>query len=361
MRFMIKRRLTRRVNVGSVAVGAGAPISVQSMTTTDTKNPDATIEQIHALEDAGCEIVRCAVPDEVAAKALEKIRSGINIPLVADIHFDYKLALIAVESGVDCLRINPGNIGKRKRVEEVVKVCNKEKIPIRIGVNSGSLEKSVVKKYGGPTAMAMVKSAMGHMEILKELDFHDVKVSLKASDIFRTIEANRIFAKTTDIPLHLGITEAGTHYSGTVKSSVGLGVLLYEGIGDTIRVSLTGDPIPEIKAGFEILKSLGLRERGINFISCPNCGRLEGQILMIIEGLEKSLADIDHPYHVAVMGCSVNGPGESRAADVGVIAAPENKFHIYKQQSFWKKADQRDVVKIVSDVIREMYEKEPKK
>ena len=358
---MIKRRHTKSVNVGGVKVGGDAPISVQSMTTTDTKDSEATINQILALQNAGCEIVRCAVPDEDAAKALGKIKAGIQIPLIADIHFDHKLALVAVDSGVDCLRINPGNIGKPERVKQVVAACKKAKIPIRIGVNSGSLEKAIVKKHGGPTPQAMVDSAMGHIDILKNMDFFNIKVSLKASDIFRTIQANRIFAKQSDIPLHLGITEAGTHYSGTVKSSVGLGILLYEGIGDTIRVSLTGDPVPEIRAGFEILKSLGLRNRGLNFISCPNCGRLEGEILAIIEALEKELSDINHPYHIAVMGCSVNGPGESRAADVGVIAASDDQFHIYKNQSFWKKAERQDVVKIVSGVIRQMYSKEQKK
>lgn len=353
---MICRSTTRKINIGSVEVGGDAPISVQSMTTTDTRDAASTIGQIKALEDAGCEIVRVAVPDEEAAKAIAQIKAGIVIPLVADIHFDYKLALIAVDSGVDGLRINPGNIGKRVRVEKVVEACKSAGVPIRIGVNSGSLEKALIKKHGGPTGQAMVDSALGHVKILEELDFHQVKVSLKASDIFRTVEANRLFSQQTDIPLHLGVTEAGTHYSGTVKSAIGLGILLSEGIGDTIRVSLTGDPVPEIRVGFEILKSLGLRQRGINFVSCPNCGRLEGEILEIIEKLETELADVNHPFHLAVMGCSVNGPGESREADVGVIAAPNGEFHVYKEKSFWKKVPGDEVVKVVSDLIRKMHE-----
>ena len=355
---MIIRRKTRQIRIGSVPVGGDAPISVQSMTTTDTQDSGKTIDQIHDLETAGCEIVRAAVPDEQAARALKEIKSNICIPLIADIHFDYRLALIAVESGVDGLRINPGNIGKRERVEQVVKACSQTKIPIRIGVNSGSIEKALVKKHGGPVASAMVESAMGHIQILEELGFSDIKVSLKASDIFRTIEANRLFSKQSDIPLHLGITEAGTHYAGTVKSAIGLGILLSEGIGDTIRVSLTGDPVPEIRAGFEILKSLNLRQRGIHFVSCPNCGRLEGEILEIIEQLENELADLNHPYHLAVMGCSVNGPGESREADVGVIAAPDNHFQIYREKKFWKKIPKAQVVKVVAELVRQMHSKE---
>ena len=335
--------------------GGGAPISVQSMTNTDTRDVAATIAQIHALEKAGCEIVRCAVPDEPAAKALKEIKKGISIPLVADIHFQHKLALLAVDAGVDGLRINPGNIGKAERVREVVMACAQAKIPIRIGVNSGSLEKPVVEKHGGPTAGAMVESAMGHIKILEELDFHDVKVSLKATDIQRTLEANRLFAAQTDIPLHLGVTEAGTPYAGTVKSAIGLGILLAEGIGDTIRVSLTGDPVPEIRAGFEILKTLELRERGIHFISCPTCGRVEGNTLEIVEALEVELADVTAPFHVAVMGCSVNGPGESKGADVGVIASPDSHFLVYKAGSYHQKIKREDVVKYVSDAIREMH------
>jgi (E)-4-hydroxy-3-methylbut-2-enyl-diphosphate synthase len=344
-----------------VAVGGDAPISVQSMTTTDTRNVEATVAQIRALEAAGCEIVRCAVPDEEAARALEKIKAGISIPLIADIHFKHTLALIALESGVDGLRINPGNIGSRERVEQVVRACAERNVPIRIGVNSGSLEKALIAKHGGPTPTAMVESAMGHIRILEDLGFFDIKVSLKASDIQRTVEANRLFARQSDIPLHLGVTEAGTQYAGTVKSAIGLGILLAEGIGDTIRVSLTGDPIPEVRAGFEILKSLGLRLRGIHFISCPNCGRLEGDVLEIVEALEKGLADLNAPYHVAIMGCSVNGPGESREADVGVIAAPDDQFLIYRDKAFWRKVSKAEVVKIVSEIVREMHSKESKK
>jgi (E)-4-hydroxy-3-methylbut-2-enyl-diphosphate synthase len=355
---MIARRKTRQIHIGNVAVGGDAPISVQSMATASTKDAAATIDQIQRLTEAGCEIIRVAVPDEADAKAIAKIKQGISIPLIADIHFDHRLALIAVDSGVDGLRINPGNIGRRERVEQVVKACQANRVPIRIGVNSGSIEKALVKKYGGPTPEAMVQSALEHIKILEQLDFHDVKVSLKASDIPRTVAANRLFAQKTDIPLHLGVTEAGTHYAGTVKSAIGLGILLAEGIGDTIRVSLTGDPEPEIRAGFEILKSLELRRRGIHFVSCPNCARMEGPILEMIEALEKELADIDHPFHLAVMGCSVNGPGESREADVGVIAAPNDHFLIYRDKKFWKKVPHADVVPLVSEVIRQMSEKE---
>ena len=358
---MMQRRKTRQVRVGTVAVGGDAPVSVQSMTTTDTRDAKATIEQICELEKAGCEIVRCAVPDEQAARALAQIKAGISIPLIADIHFKHTLALIAVESGVDGLRINPGNIGNRKRVEQVVSACAAKGVPIRIGVNSGSLEKALVKKHGGPTPAAMVESAMGHVAILEQLGFSNIKVSLKASDIPRTVEANRLFANQTDIPLHLGVTEAGTQFAGTVKSAIGLGILLAEGIGDTIRVSLTGDPVPEIRAGFEILKSLGLRQRGIHFVSCPNCGRLEGQMLDIVEALEKELADINAPYHVAVMGCSVNGPGESREADLGVIAAPDDYFLIYRDKIFWKKVNRSEVVPLISRVVRQRYAKETHK
>ena len=355
---MIERRKTRQIRIGSIPVGGEAPITVQSMTTTNTSNAGKTIDQIHALTEAGCEIVRAAVPDEQAARALKEIKNNIQIPLIADIHFDHRLALIAVESGVDGLRINPGNIGKKERVEQVVKACLQANVPIRIGVNSGSIEKALVKKHGGPVPAAMVESAMEHVKILEDMGFTDIKVSLKASDILRTIEANRLFSQQTDIPLHLGITEAGTQYTGTIKSAIGLGILLSEGIGDTIRVSLTGDPVPEVRAGFEILKSLELRQRGIHFVSCPNCGRLEGEILEIIEQLEDELADLDHPYHLAVMGCSVNGPGESREADVGVIAAPEDHFLIYREKKFWKKIPKAQVVKVVSQVVRQMHSKE---
>ena len=358
---MIRRRKTRQVNVGSVAVGGDAPVSVQSMTTTDTRDAEATVAQIRALEAAGCEIVRVAVPDEDAARALPDIKAGISIPLVADIHFHHELALTAVDAGVDGLRINPGNIGKRDRVEQVVRACAKRKIPIRIGVNSGSLEKPLLKKHGGPTPEAMVESALSHVKILEDLDFYDIKVSLKASDVERTVEANRLFAARNDIPLHLGVTEAGTQYAGTIKSAIGLGILLAQGIGDTIRVSLTGDPAPEVRAGFEILKSLGLRRRGIHFVSCPNCGRLEGEILEVVEALEVELADVDAPFHLAVMGCSVNGPGESREAEVGVIAAPDDQFLIYKDGKFLRKLPRAQVVREVTEMVREMYAKESEK
>jgi (E)-4-hydroxy-3-methylbut-2-enyl-diphosphate synthase len=311
-------RLTRQIHVGTVAVGGGAPVSVQSMTNTDTRDVAATLAQIKRLAEAGCEIVRCAVPDQEAARALAAIRRECPLPLIADIHFDYRLALEALEGGVDGLRLNPGNIGERWKVEEVVRACAERRVPIRIGVNGGSLEKELLEKYGHPTAAAMAESALGHLRILEELGYREIKVSLKASDIRRTVEAYRLLAKEVDYPLHVGITEAGTTWSGTVKSAVGLGILLHEGLGDTLRVSLTGDPVEEVKVGWEILKSLELRERGPVFVSCPTCGRCQIDLIGVAEEVERRLHDLPKRITVAVMGCVVNGPGEAREADVGV-------------------------------------------
>ncbi len=315
---MVQRRKTRQIWVGKVPVGGEAPISVQSMAKTDTRDVESTVNQIWALECAGCEIVRVAVPDMVAASSLKRIKAQIRIPLVADIHFDYRLALKAIEAGVDGLRLNPGNIGTKWKVIEVVKASAERRVPIRIGVNAGSLEKALLQKYGEATAKAMVESALSHISILEELGYLNIKVSLKASDVTKTIEAYRLLADKVDYPFHIGVTEAGTAFTGTVKSAVGIGTLLAEGIGDTIRVSLTEDPVEEVRVGFEILKALGLKERGFTIVSCPSCGRAEIDINRLAKEVEKRLSGLEVPIHVAVMGCAVNGPGEARAADIGI-------------------------------------------
>ncbi len=312
------KRLTRQLHVGSVAIGGGTPCSVQSMCSTDTRDIKQTMAQINALADVGCEIVRCAVPDSDAADALATIKTLSPVPVIADIHFDYRLALRVLDGGIDGLRLNPGNIGEHWKVAEVVKAASDRKVPIRIGVNAGSLEKKLLEKYGHPTAEAMVESALGHIRILEDLKYQEIKVSLKASDVPKTVEAYRILSSQVDYPMHVGITEAGTIFSGTIKSSVGLGILLYEGIGDTLRVSLTGDPVDEVRVGYEILKSLGLRQRGVNFVSCPTCGRCQINLIKLAEEVERRLQSVDKPITVAVMGCIVNGPGEAREADVGV-------------------------------------------
>ena len=311
-------RTTRQIHVGTVPVGGGAPVSVQSMTNTDTRDVAATLAQIRSLAEAGCEIVRCAVPDQQAAAALAAIRRDCPLALIADIHFDYRLALAALAAGVDGLRLNPGNIGARWKIEEVVRACAERQVPIRIGVNAGSLEKPLLEKYGHPTAAAMVASALGHIRILEELNYRELKISLKASDVRRTVAAYRLLAAQCDYPLHVGITEAGTTWAGTIKSAVGLGALLYDGIGDTLRVSLTGDPVEEVRVGWEILKSLELRERGPVFISCPTCGRCQIDLIPVAEEVERRLHDLPKKLVIAVMGCAVNGPGEAREADIGV-------------------------------------------
>jgi (E)-4-hydroxy-3-methylbut-2-enyl-diphosphate synthase len=312
------RRETRQISIGTVAVGGGAPISVQSMCSTDTRDVVATMAQITRLAEAGCELVRCAVLDSEAAEALGRIKAASPIPVIADIHFDYKLALAVLAGGVDGLRLNPGNIGERWKVAEVVKAASERSVPIRIGVNAGSLEKELLAKYGHPTAEAMVESGLGHIRILEELGYDRIKISLKASDVMKTVEAYRLLSTKVDYPLHIGITEAGTIFSGTIKSSVGLGILLADGIGDTLRVSLTGDPVDEVRVGFEILKSLNLRQHGVNFVSCPTCGRCQINLIDVANEVEQRLKGVDAPFTVAVMGCIVNGPGEAREADFGI-------------------------------------------
>ncbi len=324
----IKRRISRQIHVGTVPVGGDAPIAVQSMTNTETCDVSATVAQIRALQDAGADIVRVSVPTMDAAEAFGAIRRQVDVPLVADIHFDYRIALRVAELGVDCLRINPGNIGRDDRVRAVVNSARDHNIPIRIGVNAGSLEKELQQKYGEPTPQAMVESALRHVDILDKLDFQDFKVSLKASEIFMTVAAYRELAGQIDQPLHLGITEAGSLRSGTVKSAIGMGMLLAEGIGDTIRVSLAADPVEEIKVGFDMLKSLHLRSRGINLVACPSCSRQRFDVIATVNALEQRLEDIKESLDVAVIGCVVNGPGEARVADIGLTGGSPNLLYI---------------------------------
>lgn len=351
----ITRRKTRQIAVGRVLIGGGAPVAVQSMCNTDTRDVRATLAQISRLEQAGCEIVRLAVPDTEAAQALNGIRKGTTVPLIADIHFDYRLALEAVKQGVDGLRINPGNIGGKDKVSEVVKACRERSIPIRIGVNAGSLEKHLLDKFKHPTAEALVESAFGHIRILEDLDYRNIKVSLKASDVMTTVEAYRLFSQKSDYPLHIGISEAGTLFSGTVKSSVGLGILLAEGIGDTMRVSLTADPVQEVRAAWEILKSLRIRQRGINIISCPTCGRTEIDIIGLAEEVERRLLHVTAPLTVAVMGCVVNGPGEAREADVG-IAGGKGVGLLFKHGEIIRKFDEKELADVLVREVEEIVE-----
>ena len=325
----VKRRKSRQIMVGNVPVGGDAPISVQSMTNTETCDVSATVAQIEAIADAGADIVRVSVPSMDAAEAFKEIRKASPVPLVADIHFDHKIALKVAEYGVDCLRINPGNIGKEQKVREVIAACKDKGIPIRIGVNAGSLGKELMRKYPEPTAEALIESALRNVDILERHNFPDFKVSVKASDVFMAVAAYRGLAQQIEQPLHLGITEAGALRGGTVKSAVGLGMLLMEGIGDTLRVSLAADPVEEVKVGFEILKSLKIRANGINFIACPSCSRQNFDVIGTMNELERRLEDIRTPMDVAVIGCIVNGPGEAKEADVGLTGAtPSNLIYL---------------------------------
>lgn len=325
----ISRRFSQQIHVGQVAIGGNAPISVQSMTNTNTCDVGSTVAQIEALQKAGADLVRVSVPSLDAAEAFGKIRQAVfNIPLIADIHFDYKIALRVAELGVDCLRINPGNIGRADRIKAVVDSARDKGIPIRIGVNAGSLEKELLRKYGEPTADALVESALHHIDILDKLNFNQFKVSLKASEIFMTVAAYKMLAKQIEQPLHLGITEAGGLRSGTVKSAIGLGMLLAEGIGDTIRVSLAADPVEEIRVGFDILKSLHIRQKGINLIACPSCSRQNFDVVNTVNELEKRLEDVLQPLDVAIIGCVVNGPGEAREVHVGLTGGSPNLLYL---------------------------------
>ncbi len=322
----ISRRKTRQIMVGDVPVGGDAPISVQTMTNTETTDVSATLEQIRRMQNAGVDIVRVSVPTMEAVKAFKQIRNQVNVPLVADIHFDYRIALAVLENGVDCLRINPGNIGSEERIKAVIDSAKEKSIPLRIGVNAGSLGKALLRKYKEPNAEAMVESALTQIDILDRLDFQDFKISLKASDVFMTLAAYRGLAGQIDNPFHLGITEAGGLRSGTVKSAVGLGALLMEGIGDTIRISLAADPVEEVKVGFDILKSLGLRHKGVNLIACPSCSRQNFDVIGVVNQLETRLEDITTPIDVAVIGCIVNGPGEAKVAEIGLTGASPNNL-----------------------------------
>jgi len=349
----MKRRESRQIDIGGVKIGGGAPVVVQSMTNTATHDVAATVNQVNCLTNAGCELVRLAVPDMKAASALREIKSQATIPIIADIHFDYRLALAAIENGADGLRLNPGNIGRRKEVQEIVVAAREQAIPIRIGVNSGSLNRALLRKYGHSTPEALVESAMGHVRILEELDFHLIKISLKSPDVLQMISAYRLLSEKVDYPLHLGVTEAGGLVSGTVKNSLGIGILLSEGIGDTIRVSLTRDPVDEVKVAYEILKALGLRQRGAEIISCPTCGRCEIDLLSLAERVENALNGITTPIKVAIMGCVVNGPGEAREADIG-IAGGRGQGTLFKKGRLIKKVPESDLARALIDEVKKM-------
>lgn len=356
MAFKIKRKKTRRIKIGNVSVGDGAPVAVQSMTNTYTQDIESTVAQIKRLESAGCEIIRVAVPDQEAATAISDIKKNIFIPLIADIHFDYRLAIASAKAGADGLRINPGNIGGNQKVKAVIDCANDFQIPIRIGVNAGSLEKDILKKYGGVTAEGMVESALRNIDLLGSLGFERIKISLKASDVARTVEAYRLLSSRTDIPLHVGVTEAGGLYPGIVKSSIGIGMLLAEGIGDTIRVSLTRDPVEEVRVGFEILKALEIRRHGPDIISCPTCGRCNINLFEIVEQVEKALMNVSLPIKIAIMGCVVNGPGEAREADVG-IAGGSGIGILFRKGEVVRKFSQEKLVDVLLQEVKK-FEKE---
>jgi (E)-4-hydroxy-3-methylbut-2-enyl-diphosphate synthase len=351
MTFTINRKKTHQIKVGEVKIGGMAPIAVQSMTNTFTQDIESTVSQIRRLERAGCEIVRLAVPDEEAAKAIKPIKEKISIPVIADIHFDFRLAIASAKAGADGLRINPGNIGGIKKVKAVVECAKELDIPIRIGVNSGSLEKDILKKYNGASAEAMVESAVRHIESLKSLDFHQIKVSIKASDVHRTLEAYRLLSSKTNLPLHVGVTEAGALFPGIVKSSLGIGMLLAEGIGDTIRVSLTRDPADEVRVGFEILKALNIRRRGPEIVSCPTCGRCKIPLFDIVDQVDKALLTSLTDIKIAIMGCIVNGPGEAKEADIG-IAGGDGKGILFKKGRVVKKVPEEKLVEVLLEEIR---------
>lgn len=337
------RDRTKEIQIGKVKIGAGNPVAIQSMTNTKTENITATIEQIHKLESAGCEIIRCAVPTMEAAEALKEIKKEIHIPLVADIHFDYRLAIAAVENGADKIRINPGNIGSKERIQRVVDCCKKRNIPIRIGVNSGSLEKALVEKFGGVTAEGLVESALDKVSQIVDMGYDNLVISIKSSDVMMCIRAHEQLAERTDFPLHVGITESGTVYSGSIKSAIGLGAILYQGIGDTIRVSLTGDPVQEVVAAKMILRTLSLRKGGVQVISCPTCGRTQIDLISLAGQVEQMVQDFDLDIKVAVMGCAVNGPGEAREADIG-IAGGIGEGLLIKKGEIIKKVPEEDLL-----------------
>ena len=342
--------MTREINIGGVKIGGNNPIAIQSMCNTDTRDVKSTVEQIKKLEKAGCEIIRVAVPDMQAAECIRDIKNSIDIPLVADIHFDYRLALKCMDNGIDKIRINPGNIGSADRVKQVADMAKKNHIPIRVGVNSGSLEKELVEKYGGVTPQGLVESALRHVKLLEQNDFYDTAISIKASNVPFSVEVYELLSNTVDYPLHVGITEAGTVWGGTIKSAIGIGAILSRGIGDTIRVSLTGDPVEEIYAAKEILKDLNLRKFGVEFISCPTCGRTSIDLIKIANEVESKIKDIDKNIKVAVMGCAVNGPGEAREADIG-IAGGHGEGLIFKKGEILRKVPEE---KLVDELLKEI-------
>lgn len=349
----MKRKKTKRIMIGNVPVGGESPITVQSMTNTITKDIKSTVTQIKELEDAGCNIIRCAINDFEDAKSIREIKRNITIPFIADIQFDYKLAIASVENGADCLRINPGNIGSVSKIKEVVRCCEERQVPIRIGVNSGSVKKEYMDKYNGVNADSMVYSALEQVRLLEDMNFEEIKISLKASDVLLTIETYKKMSEVVGYPLHLGVTEAGPVWRGTIKSAIGIGTLLSEGIGDTIRVSLTGNPVEEVKVGREILRSLGLLKQGVEIISCPTCGRTKIQLIKLAEEAEERLKNINKPLKVAIMGCPVNGPGEAREADIG-IAGGKGEGLIFKKGKIVKKVKEEllldELVKEISNM-----------
>jgi len=350
---MLPRRKTRQIIIGSIKIGGDAPVSVQSMTKTDTRDVQSTVRQIRRLEKAGCEIVRVAVVDEKAAGALAEIKKKIRIPLIADIHFHHQLALKAMDSRADGVRINPGNIGGKDRLKAIVLKAKERSIPIRIGVNAGSLEKDLLKHFEGATPEAMVESALRTIDEIENLGFSSVKVSLKASDVLRTVEAYRLFSQKSDVPLHLGITEAGKGSAAIAKSSIGIGLLLYEGIGDTLRVSLTGDPVEEVRVGFDILRSLKIRHRGVEIVSCPTCGRCEVNLTRLVEKVEKTVQKMTTPLTVAIMGCVVNGPGEAKEADIG-IAGGKGVGVLFRKGEVVRKVKEKDLATVLLHEIYQM-------
>ncbi len=355
MSIHTQKKITRRIYVGNVPIGGGAPVAVQSMTNTDTRDVSSTVRQIKRLSEAGCEIVRLAIIDKEAATALQEIKSKVETPLIADIHFDHRLALAALDAGADGLRINPGNIGSKKAVSKVVKAARENKVSIRIGVNAGSLHKEILLKYGRPSPEAMVESAMEHIRLFETLDFDQMKISLKSSHVMNTISAYELLSERVDYPLHLGVTEAGTLISGTVKSAIGIGYLLAKGIGDTFRVSLTRDPVEEVKVAYEILRALDLRHRGPEIISCPTCGRTEIDLFGLVDKVERALSGIQASPKVAIMGCVVNGPGEAKEADIG-IAGGRGQGILFKKGEVVRKVPERELAEVLISEVKRLVE-----
>ena len=352
----IKRKLTKKIKLGNVEIGGDAPISVQTMTNTITHNVDSTLQQIHDIEKEGCDIVRVSIPDEASSKALKSIIPNINIPLIADIHFHYKRALEAADNGAHCLRINPGNIGSKEKIKEVIEAAKQNNIPIRIGVNAGSLEKQILDKYKSPTAQALFESAKLNIGLLEDLNFDNFKISVKASNIFTSVESYKLLSDYCDYPLHLGITEAGSYFSGSIKSSIGLGMLLYNGIGDTIRVSLSDHPTQEVKVGFEMLKSLNLRDYGVTIISCPSCARQQFDVIETVKNVESKLAHIKKPITVSIIGCVVNCPGEATMTNIGITGGGNNTHMVYVDGKKSHRIQNENLVDYLVEKIEEKVE-----